>query len=278
MTEIAPGIFRSGSPDQPPLLLLHSSQSNSGQWRLLLQTLEPYFDLVAVDLLGYGKAPAVTPSDPQQFRFSDEIPRILSAVDSLSWQQPLTLVGHSYGGALALKFAVEQTFDLRSLVLFEPVAFHLLASTEAARQEIESISAQMIDADAQQATAAFVDYWNQPNYFAALPTKIQQVMTQQARKVQCDFAALMGESYTLRDCAVVTQPTLLLQGQFTQASARAVAHKLEVTLPAVVSQTLACGHMGPITHAVQVNSAIVEFLAAVYANRALSEVAETAKD
>lgn len=278
MIEITSGIYRTGTEGQPPLVLLHSSQSNSSQWRSLLAALAPAFDCVAVDLLGYGKAPAVSVADPAQFRFADELPRIIDAIETLNWQQPITLIGHSYGGALALKIAVERHFELRSLVLFEPVAFHLLDLDEPARKEIETISKQMIGADAAVATTAFVDYWNQPGYFAALPAKIQHLMTAQADKVQCDFAALMGERYDLRDCASIQQPTLLLQGQFTQNSARTVAHKLEVCLPAVMSRTLACGHMGPITHAAAVNAEILEFLAALYELDELCETVTAGKD
>lgn len=264
MIEVQPGLYRTGTAGQSPVVLLHSSQSNGGQWRALLNALAPHFDFLVVDLLGYGKAPAVTTADPQRFRFRDELPRIMDAIQTLNWQQPVTLIGHSYGGALALKLAVEKPIDVRSLVVFEPVAFHLLEANEAARLEIESISGQMMNKDATAATAAFVDYWNQPGYFAALPDKIQKAMTLQASKVQCDFAALMGEEYDLRDCASIQQPTLLLQGQYTQNSARTVAHKLEVALPAVISRTLPCGHMGPITHAEAVNVEILEFLAAIY--------------
>ncbi|WP_339879158.1 alpha/beta hydrolase [Pseudidiomarina gelatinasegens] len=255
------GVHRFGAVGKPPLLLLHSSQSNSGQWRGLIQQLGAHFDILAIDLLGYGKAPATDDIEAEAFRFDDELPRVLEAIAAMQWQQQLiTLVGHSYGGALALKLALEQPVPVRELVVFEPVAFHVLEANEPARAEIERIAAQMYQEDAEAATRGFVDYWNQPGFFDALPERIRAGMTAQAAKVTRDFAALMGEPHKLSDYRNVTVPVLLLQGKHTQESARCVAHHLLQVLPDAQSETLDCGHMGPVTHPQLVNPAIVDFV------------------
>lgn len=259
MTELA-GVHRFGTEGKPPLLLLHSSQSNSGQWRGLVQQLHAQFDILAIDLLGYGQAPAPEAIEPEAFRFADEVPRILEAVAMTQWQQPITLVGHSYGGALALKLALEKPFQVHDLVVFEPVAFHVLEANEPARKEIEKIAAQMYQHDAEAATRGFVDYWNQPGFFDALPQRIRAGMTLQASKVTMDFAALMGEPHKLSDYRNVNVPVLMLQGENTQESARCVAHHLLQVLPNAEAKTLACGHMGPVTHAQLVNPEIVRFV------------------
>lgn len=257
---ILPGVFRFGTPAQPPLLLLHSSQSTSGQWRALIQQIQAEFDILAVDLLGYGKAPDANSIEPEAFRFADELPRILEAIDLVEWEQPITLVGHSYGGALALKIALEKRVAVQSLVVFEPVAFHVLTANEPARLEIDKIAAQMDQFDQRAATAAFVDYWNVPGFFDSLPERMQAVMLQQASKVTRDFAALMGEPYKLADYRLVDVPVLLLQGKYTQASARQVAQHLLHIIPNIQSKVLECGHMGPVTHPELVNAEIVRFV------------------
>lgn len=254
------GVYRFGTPEQPPLLLLHSSQSTSGQWRGLVQQIQDDFDILAIDLLGYGKAPDANHIEPEGFRFADEMPRILEAVEAVGWQQEVTLVGHSYGGALALKIALEQPFAVKALVAFEPVAFHVLEANEAARLEIENVATQMEQFEQWTATAAFVDYWNHPGFFESLPEGMQAVMLQQASKVTRDFAALMGEPHKLTDYRLVNVPVLLLQGKETQASARQVAQYLLSVLPHAQAKELACGHMGPVTHPHLVNPEIVQFL------------------
>lgn len=255
-----PGVHRFGAVGKAPMLMLHSSQSNSGQWRALIQQVQADYDIIAIDLLGYGKAPAVQNIEPEAFRFADELPRVLAAIEAAQWQQPITLVGHSYGGALALKLALEQPVPVRQLIVYEPVAFHVLTANEPARQEIEAIAAQMYQADETAATRGFVDYWNHPGFFDALPERMRQGMTLQAQKVTMDFAALMGEPHKLADYRNVQVPVLLLQGQHTQESARCVAKHLLQVLPDVQTQIINAGHMGPITHAHEVNKAIVAFL------------------
>lgn len=85
-------------------------------------------------------------------------------------------------------------------------------------------------------------------------------MISQADKVAMDFAALMGEPHKLVDYRRVEVPVLLLTGSQTRASAKRVAEQLQQVLPQVDVRQLACGHMGPLTHAGLVNPLIVEFL------------------
>ena len=84
---------------------------------------------------------------------------------------PIHLVGHSYGGAVALRFAMQQPERLRSLVLIEPVAFHLLrdeAPDPANRLPLQRgdggrrpcVEGRGRAATTGRAMARFVDYWN----------------------------------------------------------------------------------------------------------------------
>src|SRR3954449_1620420 len=87
-----------------PVLALHCSLGSSAQWRTLAK-LMPDREVIAVDLLGYGDAPA--PAAIDDFTLDDEleaVERELSKrVDS---RRPLHVVGHSYGAAVAWRFAL----------------------------------------------------------------------------------------------------------------------------------------------------------------------------
>ena len=87
-----------------PVLLLHSSASNCGQWNGLVRSLRDRFHLLAPDLRGYGG----TDAWPGQgaMSLSDEADCVFAVMDSVSG--PVHLVGHSYGGAVALRVALEQ--------------------------------------------------------------------------------------------------------------------------------------------------------------------------
>ena len=106
----------------PAVVCLHSSASSSGQWRGLMDRLAPTFRVIAVDLYGYGQSPAWSGRRP--FSMDDELALLEPVFRSAG--ERFHLVGHSYGGAIALKAALAHTGRIASLAIFEPVLFSIL--------------------------------------------------------------------------------------------------------------------------------------------------------
>ncbi|WP_194755300.1 alpha/beta fold hydrolase [Aliidiomarina indica] len=241
------------------ILALHSSQSHSGQWRSLQTALHaamPELRLEAVDLIGYGQGPALMKS-PHEFRFDDEL-KALHVDGSLHGDEPLVLLGHSYGGALALRLARELGKQVLGIILYEPVAFHVLPKDEPARAEIVAIAQKMDELSDVDATEAFVDYWNHPGYFARLPGRVKEMMVAQQRKVQADFHALLDEPAGLADYQSVSCPVHLLHGSESPLSSRTVAALLASVLPNCHCIEIPAGHMAPLTEPGLVNPHIVK--------------------
>ena len=109
-----------GSGD--PVVLLHSSGSSRAQWRALIDRLSRDFRVLAPDLYGYGATGAWPSQAP--FTLEDEAQIVLTLLERCG--EPAHLVGHSYGGAVALHVARKRGDLVRSLAVIEPVAFHLL--------------------------------------------------------------------------------------------------------------------------------------------------------
>src|SRR5512138_3457520 len=101
-----------------PVILLHCSGSSGAQWRTLASTLEARHLVAAPDLIGYGSAAPWTGRAP--FSLAQEAGPILSLIGTLG--EPVHLVGHSYGGAVALHIALTRPELVRSLTLIEPAA------------------------------------------------------------------------------------------------------------------------------------------------------------
>ena len=83
---------------------------------------------IAPDLMGCGREPAWKPAAP--VTLEAEARRVLAAFPPDG--TPVHLVGHSYGGAVALEIAMRWPDKVRTLTVFEPVRFALLDNDESA--------------------------------------------------------------------------------------------------------------------------------------------------
>ncbi|GGY07239.1 alpha/beta fold hydrolase [Massilia dura] len=251
------------TPDpRPAVVLLHSSMSSRSQWAALMAAHEARYRFIALDLLGYGKAPFPDEAMRSNFSLAHEVAAVQAALAShLGEDEPFHLIGHSYGGAIALRLARTAPARIRSLAVFEPVAFHLLEAADPGRAEVSAVIAAIeAAATAEEATRSFIDYWNGPGAFDAMPAPVRERFTAQVAKVKLDFVALTGDPATLRDMAAIGIPALVLTGRAGPASTRAVATRLAAALPRAATARTPGGHMAPITHAADVNRELVDFL------------------
>jgi len=247
----------------PAVVLLHSSMSYRGQWRALMEQLAGRFRLIALDLYGYGETPF--PSETSRFGLRDEIRLIEAALAKvLRADQPVHLVGHSYGGGVALRLAWRWGARVKSLALFEPTAFHLIPRETPERGEIQGVAARVAEqleaGRAWDATAGFIDYWNHPGAFAALPADRQRLFCRMAPKVVLDFAGLIGEPLGLADYARLSMPLCVLHGTSSPRPPLAIARALAGHLPRIEMHAVEGGHMAPITHPDRVNPLLAAFL------------------
>ena len=104
------------------VICLHSSMSSSQQWQDLMQSLQHRYRVIAPDLHGYGCGPDwATGSAPTLEREVELLADLFAELDG-----PMHLVGHSYGGAVAIKAAQIYGKRISSLSLYEPVIFSAL--------------------------------------------------------------------------------------------------------------------------------------------------------
>lgn len=248
---------------KPAVVLLHSSMSSKSQWSSLQAQLGAAYRCMAVDLQGYGASPfPADAGDDYVHTLAHEVDAVAASIASaLEPGEAFHLIGHSFGGACALRMARRMPARVLSLTLFEPVAFHLLPQQHPARAEIVDVVGRIrASASDTDATRVFIDYWNRAGAFDAAPASAQHKMVAQIAKVKLDFQALLGEPASLDDLSMLTMPTLVMAGQRSPASTRLLVEQLGVSLPNASTLALPTAHMGPITHGDVVNPAIVNFL------------------
>ena len=109
-TEIA--FARTGSG--PPLVLVHGAGFDYSFWNLsdLGPALAEHYTVYAIDRRGRGGS-----GDADEYELEREIEDVAAVVESID--EPVTLLGHSFGAVVALN-AADRIDTLRSLVLYEP--------------------------------------------------------------------------------------------------------------------------------------------------------------
>jgi pimeloyl-ACP methyl ester carboxylesterase len=88
--------------DGPPLLLLHGIGSNRETWRPVLEPLAQHFTVVAPDLLGHGES-AKPRADYSLGGFANGMRDLLGVLG----MERATVIGHSFGGGVAMQFAYQ---------------------------------------------------------------------------------------------------------------------------------------------------------------------------
>jgi pimeloyl-ACP methyl ester carboxylesterase len=246
------------------VICLHSSMSSSRQWDGLMKRLQNTYRVTALDLHGYGDGPQLAAGTA--FSLDREVEILADTVAETD--APIHLVGHSYGGAVAIKAAQTYGHRVRSLTLYEPVVFAALfsvsanqpASVEVSRL-IEDIQQDYRCGDLFHAAQRFIDYWSGPGTWANIPPQKKISLSKKIPMVLENFEAVLSEPDALAGLARVQVPTLYLSGMESPTSVQVISELLIQKLPRVdAHQFPGLGHMGPITHSETVNDHIEGFI------------------
>jgi pimeloyl-ACP methyl ester carboxylesterase len=247
-----------------PVVALHSSGLSGRQWRRLASALvDRGFRAVVPDLVGHGRSPEWPEREP--FSFHVDVGHAVALLESL--EAPAHVVGHSYGAFVALLAAREVPSRVRSLALYEPVAFGVLDRVEDADavRELEGVGSPWDGSPGgrERWLKSFVDYWSGSGAWEALREDARAEFRRVAGVVHGAVVALARDATPASAYAVVSAPALLMTGQQSTLAAHAVVRRLSVALAGARVLTVpGAGHMGPLTHAEAVNGAILDWLAA----------------
>ncbi len=98
----------------PPVVLIHGFTASAASFEANLDGLREHFTVVTVELLGHGSSDA--PIASAAYGPEQAVRRLLNLFDHLGFDQVL-LCGHSLGGALALRFALDVPERVAGLVV-----------------------------------------------------------------------------------------------------------------------------------------------------------------
>lgn len=257
-------------PRTHPIVAVHGSASTGGQWRRLAEEMGVRHTVLTPDLPGYGTATNALPEGAPSL---DGDGAILDRIAEEAGQ-PLHLVGHSFGAAIALAFALRAPRAVASLVLIEPALFHLLradlSDCRALFREISGIERAIRDAiltgDPAAGMARFVDYWNGDGAWDSMKPSLQAALAAQCGSVRRNFQAGMAESWHPYLCRRLTCPVTMISMEKSRGPAiRATEIVAEAIPQARHIRVPDAGHMAPVTHKGEINALIAAAIASAEA-------------
>lgn len=99
------------------LLLLHGINLGWGQWYPNIDSLAKYFKVFAIDLPGCGNSSKL---DFKKSNFENDFVNVVEQFINLKFKK-VNLIGHSFGGAIALRLALKNKSKIGKLILINPV-------------------------------------------------------------------------------------------------------------------------------------------------------------
>jgi pimeloyl-ACP methyl ester carboxylesterase len=199
----------------------------------------------------------------------DEVDLIAPALAAAG--SAFSIIGHSYGAAVALIAALHHRSRVSALALYEPTLFALVDArrpppnaADGIRNAVSAAASALERGDQDAAAGHFIDFWMGNGSWAAIPAQRRLAIAQSVSSIRHWEHALFRESTPIEAFACLDMPILYMLGGESPESAHAVARELVPVLPRVkVVRFAGLGHMAPITHPDIVNAEIARFLGEV---------------
>lgn len=103
-----------------PVVFLPGMLGTTRCWYQLKELLVDKFQLILIDLLGFGRSPK---DPPLEFSMRQHLDYLDQTLVKVAPPQPFTVVAHSMGGILALAYAHKYPHKVKQLILIAPPIF-----------------------------------------------------------------------------------------------------------------------------------------------------------
>jgi pimeloyl-ACP methyl ester carboxylesterase len=104
-----------GNPDAPPLLLIHGGRDHARSWDWVAEELRHDWHIIAPDLRGHGDSSWSPDGNYEMSAFVYDIAQLVHQLNLA----PVTIVSHSMGGNIAIRYTGLYPENVRKLVAIE---------------------------------------------------------------------------------------------------------------------------------------------------------------
>jgi len=212
-----------------PIVFIHGSYATTSTWKKMVEQLAVSHRCISIKLPGHCGTP-----DPEDFSsptIETELEILENVVNSLT-EEPIHLVGHSFGGVIALAQALKGNLNISQLSLFEPVAVSVLDQEK--RAVVKTFLTKYrhdVSQNVPFACGQVIEFWGGEGAFESLPDFIKDGMEPLvANNIRhWDSEAVMD--YKLIDLQKLSIPTRLICGTKSNPVAHAICDHLNKQMP-----------------------------------------------
>ncbi|KAI9006888.1 Alpha/Beta hydrolase protein [Hyaloraphidium curvatum] len=200
-------------PEVPTVVFLHALFMDKTMWEHQIASLDSTFRCISIDLRGFGDTPAAGP-----FTTADVVEDVVGLLDHLGIRSPVTIVGVSQGGWLAVEAAAKHEDRVRAIVVM---------SSSTRKQSPESL----------EALKGLRKTWAEEGFDTILPAFIfiafgdgdkftdqkeikrwrDAAVKRGAESYNLAFDSAMGRSDLEEQLANLSKPTLILHGDLDRS-------------------------------------------------------------
>ena len=218
-----------------PLVFVHGSFSSASSWRKIIERLGDANDCIAFDLPGHGNAK--NPNDFENPTLKPEFESLIKATkDKIDGDGGVHLIGHSFGGVVALAAAMHAVVPVRKLTLFEPVdasVLPLFGETDAMDTVLEFVNGYCtaVERGFDNACSLVIDFWGGHGSFDAIPEHIQNLMKTMTLHNLRHWDLCNTENRSIADIETFDIPVTIVNGAQSNDVAKVIAKSLDSHLP-----------------------------------------------
>lgn len=235
-----------------PVVLIHGSWVDHRTWEFVVPLLVGSMRTLTYDRRGHGESTGRPRASPVRDD-AEDLAELLVAAD----HYPVHVIGHSYGGNVALRLAADRPELVRSVVVHEPALIGLLDDDPASHDEAERLRAdvatlsQLIDSgQAEVAAREFVNAFAQdPDAWERLLPEWKRAFVRNAPRWREEFADPATGRPDLVALSEFMSPVLFTEGALSPPFLHRMSAALRARLKnASLVRLPDVGHFPHLTH------------------------------
>lgn len=235
-----------------PIVFVHGSFSDRRVWAgLEPEVTGDHHRFIAYDQRGFGTGTWPADGTFSRDAHTADLVAILKTLD-----QPATLVGWSYSGAIVLRAAAEVPDLVRSVVVYEPTMPEILSGDPEAEAARDAWFGIWADTDAAVKAGDYEEAVREgveaalgmpEGGFATQPPDLQQMQIENARTMPLDWGAPPPTDLLCDELATIRAPTLVIAGAATHPAWLLMQKAVAACIPGAETAVIeGVGHGGPV--------------------------------